>query len=135
MERAPCVRAARISVHVCACVVSACGARGQPALAAHAGEFVRVRHVGGAIVGWRIAYSEHVRNTFRSTSGARVEHNSENLVVSVFLLYLVIVSDCSFRIWLDEIRGEGRESFGDNFWAASKKFSVQERCRYRRGNT
>ena len=53
-----------------------------------------------------------------------MEHNSENLVVSVFLLYLVIVSDCSFRIWLDEIRGEGRESFGDNFWAASKKFSV-----------
>ena len=52
-----------------------------------------------------------------------MEHNSENLVVSVFLLYLVIVSDCSFRIWLDEIRGEGRESFGDNFWAASKKFS------------
>ena len=53
-----------------------------------------------------------------------MEHHSENLVVSVFLLYLVIGSDCSFRIWLDEIRGEGRESFGNNFWAASKKFSA-----------
>ena len=63
------------------------------------------------------AHSEHIRST--------VEHHSENLVVSVFLLSLVIGSDCSFRIWLDEIRGEGRESFGNNFWAASKKFSAR----------
>jgi hypothetical protein len=70
----------------------------------------------------RMARSTHLEHV-RSTSGARVEHHSENLVVSVFLLYLVIGSDGSFRIWLDEIRGEGRESFGNNFWAASKKFS------------
>ena len=64
------------------------------------------------------AHSEHIRST--------VEHHSENLVVSVFLLCLVIRSDCSFRKWLDETRGEGRESFGHNFWAASKKWCVQQ---------
>jgi hypothetical protein len=64
------------------------------------------------------AHPEHIRST--------VEHHSENLVVSVFLLSLVIGSDCSFRIWLDEIRGDGRESFGNNFWAAPKKFSDEE---------
>jgi hypothetical protein len=72
VERALCVRAACILVHVCACVVSACGARGQPALAAHPGEFVRVRRVGGAM--W--AGGSHILGAHRSTSGARVRRGA-----------------------------------------------------------
>ena len=102
---------------------SAGGRIGLYALCALPCMFVRVRRTHWA---WEArahgpehtcgAHPEHIRST--------VEHHSENLVVSVFLLYLVIVSDCSFQIWLDETRGEGRESFGDNFWAASKKWCV-----------